>query len=72
MIDRNEPTYIIGLDGGLRKVPAYLISDLQKQGWVLVTNPKRQYYVEWDRTNPHWKKPDEVDKPIDVLQVDVV
>lgn len=72
MIDRNEKCYIIGTDGTLRYMPAYLIPDLQKKGWRLVSNPKRTYYAEFDQTNPNWKSPDEPEQEIDTLKVEVV
>lgn len=72
MIDRNEQTFMIGLDGGLRKIPAHMVNELQKQGWRMVTNPKRNYYYEYDTTNPHYKPPDQLDEPMETLFVDVV
>jgi hypothetical protein len=72
MIDRNQKIPIIGLDGGLRYIPAYLIPDLQKQGWILVTNPKRTYYQEYDRTSPHYKEQVITEEQSDILYVDVI
>lgn len=72
MIDRNESTFIIGLDGGLRKVPAHMVNALQKQGWHIVVNPKRQYFPEYDRTSPHYKEPGSSEAEIETLQVEVV
>lgn len=72
MIDRNEPTYMIGLDGGLRKIPAYMVNELQKQGWRMVTNPRRQYFPEFDRTNPNYKEQGEPEIEMKILKVDVI
>lgn len=72
MIDRNEKTPIIGLDGRLRWLPAYMIKDLQKQGWRLVTNPRREYFPELDQTSPHYKKEEDPNQEIEELQVEVL
>lgn len=72
MIDRNAKVYMIGLDGGLRHIPAYMVNELQKQGWRIVQNPKRQYYPEFDRTNPNFKEQDEQEIEIGKLKVDVL
>lgn len=71
MIDKNQPVYLIGLDGGLRKIPAYMVNDLQKQGWRMVTNPKRNYYPEYDQTSPHYKPDNQIEPDSDTLYVDV-
>lgn len=72
MIDRNEPTFLIGPDGGLRRVPAYMVNDLQKQGWRLVINPKRQYYQEYDSTHPNYKKPEDQGEETDMVEVEII
>ena len=70
-IDKNQKFPIIGLDGGLRYMPAYMLNDLQKQGWRLVTNPKRSYYPELDQTSPHYKPEGQVEESSDTLYVEV-
>lgn len=72
LIDRNELTYIIGLDGTLRYMPAHLIPALQKKGWRLVSNPKRTYYQEFDTTHPNYKDPGEPERETDELKVEAV
>lgn len=72
MIDRNQPTYLIAVDGGLRTVPAYMVNDLLKQGWRKVDFPKRTYYPEFDKTSPHYKPQEDSTKEIETLQVEVL
>lgn len=71
-IDRNNPTHIIGTDGGLRTVPAYLVDGLVKQGWKVIINPKRTYYPELDVKHPAYSKKQDVPDNADVLEGEVV
>lgn len=72
MIDKYEKVYLIGVDGGLRQVPAYMVNDMQKRGWRFVVNPKRQYYPEYDQTSPNYKKEEDSSMEIEELEVDVL
>lgn len=70
-IDKHAKSYLIAPDGGLRSIPNYLVSDLQKKGWRMVMNPKRTYYAEYDQTNPHYKEKEE-QRPMDELPIEVL
>lgn len=72
MIDRNEQTFMIGLDGGLRRIPAYMASDMQKKGWLLVVNPKRLYYPEHDQTLDSYRKQADPNIELETLEVEVL
>ena len=47
-------SHVIGLDGGLRHMKPYMLPELQKLGWRKVDNPKRNFYPEYDSTNPNY------------------
>lgn len=72
MDDPKELTSMVGIDGGLRRIPAYLSNDLQKKGWRIVLNPKRNYYPEYDQTSPHYHPTNDPEKEITTLYVDVI
>jgi hypothetical protein len=72
MIDGNQKVSVIGLDGRVRWLPAYLLPELQKQGWLLVNNAKRDYYIEHDTTLPSYKKQLQTEISDEVLYVDII
>jgi hypothetical protein len=47
--------HMIGLDGSLRHTKPFMMPELQKLGWRKVDNPKRNYYPEYDSTNPSYQ-----------------
>lgn len=63
---------IIGLDGGLRYIPEYLVPELQKKGWKVVVNPKRNYYPELDQTSPYYKKEEKDIDDSNILEMEVL
>jgi hypothetical protein len=46
----SDKLHFIGVDGKLRKMPYYMKDELLKQGWAIVSNPKQEYYPQYDRT----------------------
>lgn len=50
MIDPSTKITMLGLDGGVKYVPAYMREDLLKRGWKVIINPKEEYYPQYDRT----------------------
>ena len=58
--------HLVGRDGGLRHLPSYLVSELEKQGFRQVLNPKRSYFPEFDQTHPSFKTI-EVEENPDIL-----
>lgn len=71
-INPKELISMVGVDGGLRRIPTYLANDLQKKGWRIVLNPKRNYFPEYDQTSPHYRPDDDPDKELTTLHVDVL
>lgn len=63
---------IIGIDGGLRHVPEYLVPELKKKGWKIIHNAKRNYYPELDQTSPHYKAEEKEEVESDILKVEVL
>ena len=63
-------THLIGTDGGLRHISSpYLVPELEKQGWRIVVNPKREYYPEYDTTHPSYTKNQTIEtENLDILQ----
>lgn len=62
---------MISIDGGLRQIPEYLVPELQKKGWKIIVNPKRNYYPELDQMSPYFKK-EEKDIVSTILEVEVL
>jgi hypothetical protein len=49
-IDPNSTISMIGVDGGVKYVPSYMREELLKKGWKVVSNPKMEYYPQYDRS----------------------
>lgn len=41
---------MVGLDGKVRNIPAYMKDELVTKGWRVVINPKQEYYPDRDQT----------------------
>jgi hypothetical protein len=48
--------HMIKIDGQVGEFPAYMAAELGKRGYLVVVNPKRNYYIEHDQTLPSYKK----------------
>lgn len=64
--------HLYATDGGLRHMPSYLVPDLQKQGWKVVVNPKRNYAPEYDQTSPYYKKEGKEEETLTILPLKLV
>lgn len=71
-MDNKALVSIIGLDGGLRHIPEYLVPELKKKGWKVVHNAKRTYYPEFDQTSRHYKAEEKEEVDSEILTVEVV
>ena len=68
-------THIIGVDGGVRHIASQsLITELERQGWRIVINPKRTYYAEYDTTHPSYKEHEKIgiSDSTETLEVEIV
>lgn len=63
---------MISIDGGLRHMPEYLVPELQKKGWKIIVNPKRNYYPELDQTSPYYKKEEKDSNDSNMLEVEIL
>jgi len=70
--DKNSKIYLVGIDGGLRLIPGYLVPELQKKGWHIVHNPKRTYFPEYDQTSPHYKKEQNKSEESNILEIKIL
>lgn len=66
-----EKVHMFATDGGLRHMDNRLVPELQKQGWIVVTNPKRSYAPEYDQTSPYYR-PDGKHAELELLHVDII
>lgn len=48
-IDPNSKISMLGVDGGVKYVPAYMREELLKKGWKIISNPKMEYYPQYDQ-----------------------
>ena len=69
-----EKFHAISTDGGLKHIQAYLIADMEKQGWHQVSFPKRSYYFEYDTTHPSYKEREQIgiEDNTETLEVEVI
>ena len=65
---------MIKIDGSLWHGSSILIPELEKLGWRQVTNPKRTYYPEHDKTSPAYREQEliDVNEDTDLLVVEVL
>lgn len=62
-IDQNTKITMLGLDGGVKYVPLYMKEELLKKGWKVITNPKEEYYPQYDQTlQGYFSAPDVVEE----------
>jgi hypothetical protein len=59
MIDQNSKISMLGVDGGVKYVPAYMREELLKKGWKVISNPKMEYYPEWDQSLQGYRPDDD-------------
>ena len=53
MNDPSEKIHMIGLDGRVRYIPVSLKKKLLAVGWGIISNPKEEYFPQYDRVaNP--------------------
>ncbi len=72
-MDNKALVDLIGLDGGLRHVPEYLVPELKKKGWKVIHNAKRTYFPELDQTSPYYRAEEkEIDESNFILKVEVI
>ena len=48
--NQNAKVSMISTDGGVKWIPTYLKDKMEKEGWKVVIDPKRDYYMELDQT----------------------
>lgn len=49
-IDPSTKISMLGIDGGVKYVPIYMRDELLKKGWKVITNPKMEYYPQYDQS----------------------
>ena len=66
--------HMIGVDGGLKHIPAHLIQELEKKGFHQVVFPKRSYYYEMDKMHPSYRERERIglEDTTELLEVEVV
>ena len=64
---------MVGVDGKLRLVPLYMKEELLAQGWGLVTNPKQNYYPQYDKTlKGYGDVPPNIDEDTNYLEIEKI